>query len=190
MIYLVDPETNNLYLDEEKTQLPRPQTRYDVLNRLDRNTYRLVQFPAQEGEGERGFIPVCKIVNKKEIYAHQKKKKEETKEKKRVENAAKSVKTLELNWAIDPNDLGHRLDRVQEFLTEGRKVEIVLANKKRGKKAGPDECEEVVQKIRKTVDTVSGAKEVRIMEGKLGGFATLLFQGKAQQQAANPSKQS
>lgn len=169
IVYLIDPSTNKI--------LPAPRTRYDILRRLNRTTHRLIQF-SQELDG----IPVCKIVNKKEVYQREQKQKQEAKEKKKLESASKSLKTLELNWAMDHNDLGHRLDKVTEFLSEGRRVEVILASKKRGRKASTEECEVVLQKIRKTVDGVEGAKEAKSMEGKVGGFATLFFQGRVQQQ--------
>ena len=132
-------------------------------------------------------IPVCKIVSKKEAHQQQERRKNEAKEKRKASAVTSSVKTLELNWAIDPNDLAHRLDRIQEFLSEGRKVEIILAAKKKGRKANAEECEGVLQKIRTVVKGIDGAKEERPMEGKLGGFSTLSFAGrppKVQREAA------
>ena len=188
LIFLVNPETNQLYTlpQEEETVPPRiapPRTKYDILSKLDRNTHRLVQFANQEGEDEPDFIPVCKIVSKKDAYAADRRRKDQQKERKKTEAASKSVKTLELNWAIDPNDLGHRLDKVASFLAEGRKVEVVLASKKKGRKASTSDCEEVLQRIKKTVESVSGSKETKGMEGKLGAFAMLSYQGKMQQQS-------
>ena len=102
-------------------------------------------------------------------------KKEAAKAKKK-ENLD-SVKTLELNWAIDANDLGHRLKKMEDFLSEGRKVEIVLARKKQGRKATVEECEDVLRRIKETVEAVKGAKETQALEGKLGGVATLSLEG-------------
>ena len=157
-----------------------PRTRYDVIREVDRTTHRLVQIPGAERDG----LPVCKIVSKKEEYEREKRLKQDAKDKKKAEAASKSTKTLELNWAVDQNDLGHRLDKMSEFLAEGRKVEIILASKKKGRKATPAECQDVLKRIRETVDGVSGAKEAKSMEGKLGGFATMFFLGRAQQTQA------
>lgn len=166
-IYLVDPVT--------KTISPSPQTRFDILSRLDRNTHRLVH----PGDAFFNGLPVCKIIDKKEAYTRQKQMKEDAKEKKKVEEKSRSVKTLELNWAMDPNDLGHRLNKVEEFLRDGRRVEVILASKKRGRKASVEECQGVLKKIREVVSAVDGAKEAKSMEGKVGAFATLYFQGRA-----------
>lgn len=163
VIKLVNPATN--LLDE-------PVTRYDVLNSLDLKTHRLVQIT-------KDAVPVCKIVSKKEEYAADKRRKEQQKEIKQAAAKERSIKTLELNWAIDGNDLAHRLEKVRDFLEEGRKVEIVLAAKKRGRKASKEECEEVLAKIREVVEGVRGAKEPKPFEGVVGGFATMVFQGKA-----------
>jgi len=174
MIQLVNPETNAL--DE-------PATRYDVLANLDLKTHRLIQL--SEGKP----YPVCKIVSKKEEYAAEKRRKDAQKEIKQAAAKERSVKTLELNWAIDGNDLAHRLEKVRTFLEEGRRVEIVLAAKKRGRKASKEECQEVLEKIRAVAEGVRGAKEAKAMEGAVGGFATLIWQGKAgAAQAAQPAK--
>ena len=177
-IQLVNPETNAL--DE-------PVTRYDVLNSLDLKTHRLVQLTE---DTEDKPYPVCKIVSKKEEYAAEKRKKEQQKEIKQAAAKERSVKTLELNWAIDGNDLAHRLEKVRGFLEEGRRVEVVLAAKKRGRKASKEECAEVLEKIRAVAEGVRGAKEAKPMEGAVGGFATLVWQGKAgAAQVAQPAAQ-
>jgi translation initiation factor IF-3 len=164
MIQLVNPETD---------ALDDPVTRYDILNTLDLKTHRLVQLTEDKP------YPVCKIVSKKEEYAAEKRRKEQQKEIKQAAAKERSVKTLELNWAIDGNDLAHRLEKVRTFLEEGRRVEVVLAAKKRGRKASREECEEVLAKIRAVAEGVKGAKETKAMEGAVGGFATLVWQGKA-----------
>lgn len=170
VVYLVDPVTNKLE--------DQPRTRFDVLNTIDRNTHRLVQLSADEPEN-RGFMPVCKIVGKKEQYAADRERKKQQKEKKTESARVNSIKTLELNWAIDANDLGHRLERVAEFLADGRRVEIVLAAKKQGRKATKQECEGVMKRIYGVVDDVPGSRELKRLEGKLGGFASLVLQGRA-----------
>lgn len=169
MIQLVDPKTDKLM---------EPLTRYDVLKNLDQKTHRLVQLSPWDPEQE-GYVPmpVCKIISKKEAYESEKKKKAAVKENKAAAAKERTVKTLELNWAIDGNDLAHRMEKVKTFLEEGRRVEVVLATKKRGRKATAAECEEVLGKLREVAGSVNGVKESP-MEGKMGGFATLTFQGK------------
>lgn len=182
-IYLVGTTTNELTL----------RSREEVLSTLNKDTHRLVQVDEQPapqdpfdhaaGRKEQPPVkprmyPVCKILGKKAMYQQEKSRKSAQKEAKKASATASSVKTLELNWAIDGNDLGHRLERMKEFLAEGRKVEVVLAAKKSGRKASVEECRGVLGRIRGAVDMVQGAKEAKGLEGKVGGFCTVLFQGR------------
>jgi translation initiation factor IF-3 len=116
---------------------------------------------------------VCKLEDKKAAYEAEKEKKK----LKQAKTAAEGTKTLELNWAIDQNDLGHRMKRMQEFLGQGKKVEIVLARKKGGRRATAEECEELLQKIDLAAEAVKGTKEVKKFEGKLAGMGNLMYEG-------------
>lgn len=177
-LYLVDPVTNVLR-DPETGALPKPRTRFDVLHSFDPKTHRLVQLSPDE-PGNRTFIPVCKIVDKKESYDAEKRKLKAAKEAKKLSarTSETGMKTVELNWAIDQNDLGHRIEKMKGFLAEGRRVEIVLASKKRGRKASLEECQGVLERLRECADAVEGAREVQKLEGKIGGFATMVFMGR------------
>lgn len=168
VITLVDLETN---------RLSQPRTRFDILNNLDRKTHRLIQLSPDDPE-DPNFVPVCKVVSKKESYEQDKRRKQQAKEAKQASGKGSTTKTLELNWAIDGNDLQHRLDRMREFLQEGRKVEIVLASKKKGRKASKEDCAGVLKAIQDAVNGVQGAKETKKMEGPVGGFATMMVQGR------------
>ncbi|OQO14720.1 hypothetical protein B0A48_00101 [Cryoendolithus antarcticus] len=176
-IQLVDPSTNRLYEDHATQQPLPPRTLRGVLATLDFKTHRLIQVSPDEPRN-RDFIPVCKIVEKKDEYRREKLRKEAQKESKALQAKTNSVKTLELNWAIDGNDLSHRLDRVKVFLEEGRKVEIVVASKKKGRKATAAECEGLLGRVREVVDGVKGAREVKGFDGKMGGFGVMVLQGK------------
>lgn len=174
-IWLVNIQTN---------ELSDLRSRRDVLANLNTDTHRLVQVDEQPDPNETNSdkrYPVCKIQNKKDMYQLEKNRKIAQKEARKASAVASSVKTMELNWAIDGNDLGHRLDRMKEFLEEGRKVEVVLAAKKAGRKANTSECEDLLKRIQSAVDAVPGAKEAKGLQGKMGGFCTMLFQGKPPQ---------
>jgi translation initiation factor IF-3 len=101
-IQIVDPETDSL----------QPPVRLrDVLSTLDRKGFRIVcvtQPPT--GDWKEEWIPVCKIEDKKAAYEAEKEKKKVKQQK----AAAEGTKTLELNWAIDANDLGHRMKKINE----------------------------------------------------------------------------
>jgi translation initiation factor IF-3 len=86
-------------------------------------------------------------------------------------------KNLELNWAIAGGDLKHRLERLKEFLREGRKVEILLGPKKRGKKATEQEANAVIKAVRDAAGECKGASEVKA-EGTVGAVMTVVFEGR------------
>jgi translation initiation factor IF-3 len=134
----------------------------------------------QVSAGAPGEPPICKIVDKKVL------REQEQVARKPVKSKAPSatIKQLELNWAIDPNDLNHRLNKMVEFLRKGWRVEVLLAPKKRGRRASPEEAEELLDKIREKAREVPGAKEIKALEGKIGATVSLNFEGKLQKEAA------
>lgn len=152
--------------------LDPPRSTSDILQSIDRTKYSLVTIVA----GEPGVPPICKIVSMKDEYRAAKARQKQPK------NPGATTKEIELNWAIDENDLGHRMDRVKEFLGKGYKVEILLAKKRKGKGATLARALEVVQRIRDTIASVEGAKESKPMEGKTLETATLFAEGKVLKQ--------
>ena len=80
---------------------------------------------------------------------------------------------IELNWAIDENDLQLKMRQMEGFLEKGRKVEIVLANKKRQRRATAEEAQETLRKVRDKIADV-GATDKDKIEGRIGGQATLV----------------
>lgn len=87
-------------------------------------------------------------------------------------------KTIELNWAIDGNDLNHRLTKMKGFLEKGFRVDVVLGAKRKGRKATEEEAEALIEKIKKAACEVEGTRESKPKEGKLLGMLTLQFEGK------------
>lgn len=146
-----------------------------ILSSFDRKKYFLVQVSSPD-EDE---APVCKILEKRIVRAT------EAAKAKPVRNAQTMMKQLELNWAIGGNDLGHRLNKMEEFLGQGRRVEVVLgvkgvkSVKKKGRVASKKEAEAVVSRIRAKVNEVEGAREWKPAEGAVGAQMTLYFEGKA-----------
>ncbi|RYP61525.1 hypothetical protein DL771_010112 [Monosporascus sp. 5C6A] len=91
---------------------------------------------------------------------------------------AVGTKELELNWAIAPHDLAHKLRRLREFLAKGMQVEVMLARKRGGRTAAKDEAEALLARVREAaLEGVPGAKEVRKMSGTVGGVVRLYFEG-------------
>lgn len=84
-------------------------------------------------------------------------------------------KQIELNWAISENDLVMKLNQMADFLNKGKKVELLLAAKKKSRRATPAEAEAVISRLREKIEEV-GAKEVKDREGKLLGMVVLTVQ--------------
>ncbi|KFY61969.1 hypothetical protein V497_02673 [Pseudogymnoascus sp. VKM F-4516 (FW-969)] len=183
-----------VHLVDETGKLSTPQRVADILASLDRKTQSLhtvalppprlrsrwerppeaVPSPDREEGPTRAApeIPVCKIINKEIV------RKAAKSLKKKPANPSQTVKTLELNWAIDPHDLGHRLRRMQEFLEKGYRVDVLLVGKRKKRKASPEEAAETLRRIREEAEGVEGAKEWKAMEGKVGGQVTVYLEGK------------
>lgn len=155
----------------EDNALKPPEPLRRVLQSFDRKLYTLVQVsPPEEGK-----IPVCKIYEKRALREI-----ERAKAKAVQKGPALLVKQLALNWAIGPNDLGHRLNKLVEFLEQGKRVEVTLVGKKKkGRKATVEEADEVLRRVRLRVNKVEGATEWKAMVGRVPEEVTLHFEGKS-----------
>ncbi|KAI9763288.1 MAG: hypothetical protein M1840_000770 [Geoglossum simile] len=150
-------------LVDEKGAFHPPTPLRQLLASFDRRLFHLVAVSVPKA----GETPVCKIISREEL-----------RERERAKPVKKDiVKQLELNWAIDPNDLGHRLNKMQEFLAKGWRVEVILANKRRGRQASAEEAAAVVKRIRGTAEEVTGAKEWKAVDGRVLGHMTMFFEG-------------
>ncbi|KAJ5771203.1 uncharacterized protein N7511_003254 [Penicillium nucicola] len=137
----------------------------EVLESFDHDHYFLLQVQAAED----GNLPVCKIYNKKQV-------RETEKAKAKAARAPKNtLKSIELNWAIDAHDLSHRLKQLTNFLDKGRKVEVILTSKRHKRRATVDEIKQVMQKVLDTVRE-AGANQIKPMEGEPGKVVTFTVQ--------------
>ena len=107
---------------------------------------------------------------------------EKAKQKAARMSGGPSTKTIELNWAIDGNDLNHRLNRIREFLEKGLKVEVIMAPKKKGRKATEEEGQRLIERIKGVMGEVEGARENKPMIGKVLLQATIFMEGKVQKE--------
>lgn len=147
-------------------KLGRPQLLSWVLGRIDRKAEFVEQYNEVDG------IPICKIINKKGA-------REAAKSRKKQKQPSAVTKYLELNWAIDHNDLAHRFGKLREFLERGHRVEVLLLKKKkRMRDATAEEGRQTLESLSKYVKGIEGAKEIRAMEGDFLGRATLYYEGK------------
>ncbi|KAL5328873.1 hypothetical protein ACEPPN_002381 [Leptodophora sp. 'Broadleaf-Isolate-01'] len=148
-------------------KLTDPRSTQSILSSIDRKTTSLVVIVP----GEPGVPPICKILNKQQMRETEKAK------LKAARGNGVTQKTMELNWAIGKNDLGHRMGKLRGWLEKGWRVEVVLAGKKKGRKASEEEGMALVGVIKGLVGEV-GAREMKPEEGKMLGQLTLYLEGK------------
>ena len=186
-VFVVDEAIRSRYINLVNTDGFHPAvTLRDVLHTFDRTVYHLVQVaPGSTDNGppspdDPASLPTCKLQSKQEL-------REQQKIKLALKNKAKTKggagvggpsKQLEINWAIDANDLRHRLTRMKEFLGQGRKVEVILAPKKAGRRATVEEAQAVVKKVKDAAGECKGVVEAKDPMGKIGGVFTMVFEGK------------
>lgn len=124
---------------------------------------------------------ICRIVDTvaeaKAAKAAAAEAKEMAKEAKKLE---RQMKRLELNYAIAPHDLRHKVKRLHEFLGKGLRVEVLLARKRGSRKTTRPEEEQLVNSVREAALAVSGATEYKKMDGTVGAVVTMYFEGPPQ----------
>ncbi|KAK2629207.1 hypothetical protein QTJ16_000027 [Diplocarpon rosae] len=164
----------SIVLVDADGKMTAPRSTQSVLANLNRKVNTLVVVvPGNEYDP-----PICKILNKKAMREAEKAR------LKAAKSGGVTTKTMELNWAIEKGDLAHRMGKLRMWLEKGWRVEVVLAGKKRGKKATEDEAKGLLAVIRSLLGGVGG-KENKPMEGKLSrgegmgvGTVTLYLEGK------------
>ncbi|KAJ4376303.1 hypothetical protein N0V83_001586 [Neocucurbitaria cava] len=153
----------------------------EALASFNKVTHHLVQVTPGKvdelGRADPANLPTCRILTKMDLRAQHQRKLETLRRQAKGQTTGPSPKSLELNWAIAGGDLKHRLERLKEFLREGRKVEILLGPKKRGKKATEDEARGVMKAVKEAVGECKGANEVK-SEGSVGGVMTVVYEGR------------
>lgn len=149
---------------------------------FNRTTYHLVQLTPgkvdEYGQPDPDDLPTCKVISKMDLRAQHQKKLDLERRQARGVGTGPAGKNLELNWAIAGGDLKHRLEKMKEFLKEGRKVEILFGAKRRGRVATKEECEGLMGKVREAVEECKGASQSKEPEGVVGGVLTMFFQGR------------
>jgi len=166
-----------IHLTDETGVLQRERYLAEVLESIDRKVYKLRQVARDATDN----LPICKVTTLQAIWAERR-----AKEKAKSSAGSDPTKQVELNWAADPNDVRHRVKRMQDFLREGRPVEVLLAPKpqKKGRRATPDEIESILKAVRAGAGEVDGAEEWKVMEGVAGKQVVLYFQAKQTGQGA------
>lgn len=155
---------------------------YRTFKRVSHHLVLLKPAPVDEdGVPDPNARPLCKVISKIELRAqHEKKVALERRLAMGKEAGDVVVKNLELNWAIESADLKHRLDKLRQFLEEGKKVEILIGPKRRGRQATEQECRGLLKAIKDLVLDIKGTSEAQEPEGVMGGVMTLIYQGPKQ----------
>jgi translation initiation factor IF-3 len=160
----------------EDNTITRPLKTQPLLASLNLNAYYLTVVQL----GEPGVPPLCRIQSRKELYRREKEKKKKKKESAKA--SSKVVKEMELNWALERNDLAHRLVMLRGFLAKGFKVEITLAGRKKkvktARQASEEEAKELIMRIREAIEEVDGAKETQPLQGAFPAAVKMFAEGK------------
>ncbi|KAL3480387.1 translation initiation factor IF-3, C-terminal domain-containing protein [Aspergillus californicus] len=156
-----------IQIANDDNQLGPPEKLRDVLRSLDRANDLLLQVSPTLTDRP----TICKIENR--IALRQRER-----EQAKAARANKvSVKQVELNWAIDAHDLAHRLKQIVNFLGKGRRVEIVLSQKKRKRAPTKEEIEHVMTQVLQATKEAN-AMQVKPMEGEPGKHVVWIVQKK------------
>ena len=168
-----DIEAPNVQIRTEDGKLGPPQPLRTLLSSIDRSSEVVRQLAAQ------GPNPNTAVVEVQEISALLKMVAQRDQAVRELEKSRKDqkAKQIELNWAISGNDLELKLKQMEQFLDKGKKVEVVLASRKRQRKAEEDEAQTLMKKLRERIEEV-GAKEMKL-EGRLLGQAMMTVQKKS-----------
>ncbi|KIW87834.1 uncharacterized protein Z519_11418 [Cladophialophora bantiana CBS 173.52] len=142
-------------------KLSEPQPLYKLLDSIDRTN----QYVLQMNKPEQGEMAIVQIVTRADLIQRINRQEDLLKNQKRLEKE-KRPKQLELNWAISANDLQLKMKQMQEFVKKGKKVELLLANKRHQRKASQAEAEALLMTVREKIQEV-GATEVVPMEGAI-----------------------
>ncbi|OIW29609.1 hypothetical protein CONLIGDRAFT_643699 [Coniochaeta ligniaria NRRL 30616] len=127
--------------------------------------------------------PICVVLDREGYEESERRRIAEEGEREKGESKKKKgTKELEINWAIAPHDLEHKMKRFREFLGKGLRVEMLLLrkSKRKGKvfkQASPDEVEELLRRVREEAASVQGAREFKTASGVVGDKYQLFFEG-------------
>jgi translation initiation factor IF-3 len=160
-------EAPQVVLKTPDGKLSQPQWLDKLLASIDRSSHYVMQINKPENDQ----MTIVQIVNRMELIQRINRQEDQLRNQKRLEKE-KKPKQLELNWAISANDLQLKMKQMQDFLIKGKKVELLLANKRHQRKASPEEAKALLKTVRDKIDEV-GATETAPMEGAILRQATL-----------------
>lgn len=153
-------------------KLEEQATLFSLLSSIDRETECVIQ-RNRPNPDDPSDLPIVEVVSKESL-----RKLIESREEAKAAQARNlrdvKPKQMELNWAISEHDLGLKMKQMAGFVEKGKRVELMLAAKKRQRKATPEEAGALVKQIKARVAEMEGA--VLSMEGKIGAQALIVVQ--------------
>ena len=167
-------ETQYVQVKQDDGVLSEPQLLQRLLRSIDRNSQVISQIVAR---GPSSDAAIVEVTSRDALIKRTVEREKQMREQQRNTKASKP-KQIELNWAIAENDLNIKLRTMEEFLEKGKKVEIMLASRKRQKRASPDEAQLLLKNVRDRINDI-GAREAK-HEGQLLKHTTLTVEKKAQ----------
>jgi hypothetical protein len=156
-------------IPNSKRTLSNPKPLHRLLATLNLNTHAVHHL----GAGPSPDTSVVEVVSLASLLQAAQAREDSLRETAKERARANKTKQLELNWAISGNDLEMKLRQMEKFLDKGAKVEVLLANKKRQRKADEDEAHATLEAVRHRVKLL-GASEAKALEGRVGAQATLV----------------
>lgn len=157
---------------EESGQLLHPEPPSQILARMDRRKYFLVQVSAPESP-----TSICKIMVKREAIEYERRRIVPPKHEERI-------KELELKWTIGPNDLRRKMEWLKEILEKGKKVDVRLIRRKKWEIPSVEQVERLEGGIKEVMEGVEGLREYKNRQelkswGGQKGSVHFYFQGPA-----------
>jgi translation initiation factor IF-3 len=140
--------------------LSEPQRLEDLLASIDRSKQYVMRLNREDDP-----IAIVKIVTRLELIKQMHKQEDTVRNQKRLEKE-KRPKQIELNWAISGNDLALKMKQMHEFLAKGKKVEILMANKRHARKATAEEARALLKAVRAKIEEMD-AHEITPMDGAI-----------------------
>lgn len=168
-------ETQYVQVKQDDGVLSEPQLLQRLLRSIDRNSQVISQIVSR---GPSSDAAIVEVTSKDNLIKRTVEREKQIREQQRNTKASKP-KQLELNWAIGENDLNIKLRAMEAFLEKGKKVEIMLASRKRQKRASPDEAQLLLKNVRDRINDI-GAREAK-HEGQLLKHTTLTVEKKTQE---------
>ena len=155
-----------------------------LISRADDQTSRREEFVRQV-HTDRDGVPVVKIVSRKEL---QESAQLHAKVRSSTKAGGENLKELEFSWTIEEGDLPYRLRKIEDWLRQGKNVQVALFRKKRGNQVNENEAQKLVDSMVGAASAVGASLEGNAIEGALGGDAVLRFKPGEDQAGTNKTQ--